>query len=81
MSQLFTSLSLRSLTLSSRIVVSPMDQYCAENGNPKLWHTMHYASLAISGAGLVVLEGTAVEDIAGSRPMTSGSTATRTKPS
>lgn len=63
MSRLFTSLTLRSLTLPNRVVVSPMDQYCAENGNPQLWHTVHYGSLAISGAGLVVLEGTAVEEI------------------
>lgn len=60
---LFTELTLRSLTLANRIVVSPMDQYCAVNGNPQLWHTMHYCSLAISGAGLVVFEGTAVEEI------------------
>ena len=63
MARLFTSLGLRGLTLQNRIVVSPMDQYCAQNGNPALWHTVHYGSLAISGAGLVVFEGTAVEDI------------------
>lgn len=61
--QLFTPLTFRGMTLSNRIAVAPMDQYCAENGNPTLWHTMHYSSLAVSGAGLVVFEGTAVEAI------------------
>lgn len=63
MAYLFSKITLRGLTLPNRIVVSPMDQYCAENGNPVLWHQMHYSSMAISGAGLVVFEGTAVEAI------------------
>lgn len=58
---LFTSFALRELTLPNRIVVSPMAQYSAgEDGRATDWHLVHYGNLAISGAGLVVVEATAV---------------------
>lgn len=60
MSRLFDSLSLRSLTLANRIMVSPMCQYSATDGNAGPWHYAHLGSLALSGAGLVCLEATAV---------------------
>lgn len=60
-SQLFTPFSLRSVTLANRIVVSPMCQYSATDGNASDWHTIHLGHLALSGAGLLVLEATAVE--------------------
>ena len=61
MSALFSPLSLRSLSLVNRIVVSPMCQYSAVNGNAQPWHLMHLGNLALSGAGLLVIEATAVK--------------------
>jgi 2,4-dienoyl-CoA reductase-like NADH-dependent reductase (Old Yellow Enzyme family) len=61
MSQLFSSFTLRSVTLANRIVVSPMCQYSAEDGKANSWHMIHLGNLALSGAGLLCLEATAVE--------------------
>ena len=60
-SPLFTPLTLRQLTLKNRIVVSPMCQYSAEDGSATDWHLLHLGSLALGGAGLLMLEATAVE--------------------
>ncbi|NYT66084.1 NADH:flavin oxidoreductase/NADH oxidase [Alcaligenaceae bacterium] len=61
MSQLFTPLTIGQQTFSNRISVSPMCQYSATDGCATAWHQMHLGMLAGSGAGLVVLEATAVE--------------------
>ncbi len=61
MSALFSPLTLRSVTLPNRIVVSPMCQYSADDGAPNAWHLIHLGTLALSGAGMLCLEGTAVE--------------------
>ncbi len=58
---LFTPASLRGLELANRIVVSPMCQYSAVEGTATDWHLVHYGGLALSGAGLVILEATHVE--------------------
>ena len=60
MPRLFDPYKLKSATLRNRIAVSPMCQYMAEDGVPGDWHRAHYASLARGGAGLVVIEATAV---------------------
>jgi 2,4-dienoyl-CoA reductase-like NADH-dependent reductase (Old Yellow Enzyme family) len=60
MSALFSPLPLRRLTLSNRIQVSPMCQYSAQDGSMTDWHLMHLGSLALSGAGLLVIEATHV---------------------
>ena len=57
---LFTSFSMRDLTIDNRIVVSPMCQYSAREGHATDWHVMHLGQMAQSGAGLVLLEATAV---------------------
>ena len=62
-SQLFTPFSLRGLTLPNRVVVSPMCQYSAHEGDATDWHRIHLGNLALSGAGLLILEATAVEPI------------------
>ncbi len=62
-SQLFTPIRLRSLELPNRIVVSPMCQYSAVDGTATEWHTAHLGQLALSGAGLLCVEATAVEPI------------------
>jgi 2,4-dienoyl-CoA reductase-like NADH-dependent reductase (Old Yellow Enzyme family) len=59
-SPLFAPLQLRELTLSNRIVVAPMCQYSASHGNVADWHLMHLGTLSHSGAGLLVVEATAV---------------------
>jgi 2,4-dienoyl-CoA reductase-like NADH-dependent reductase (Old Yellow Enzyme family) len=61
MSALFSPLTLRSVTLRNRIVVSPMCQYSAERGEASEWHMIHLGHLALSGAGLLCIEATAVE--------------------
>ncbi len=60
MSKLFSPLRLRALELPNRIQVSPMCQYSAIDGSMGDWHLMHYGSLALSGAGLLVMEATHV---------------------
>ena len=60
MSRLFSPFQLGSLTLRNRIVVPPMDQYSAVEGRASDWHRIHYGALAGSGAGLLILEATAV---------------------
>ena len=60
-SPLFEPIELGGLTLPNRIVIAPMCQYSAEDGNATDWHMMHVGQLALSGAGLLILEATAVE--------------------
>ena len=47
--------------LRNRIVISPMCQYSSKNGSPSKWHYKHILNLSSSGAGMVILESTAVE--------------------
>jgi len=60
---LFSAARLRGLSLSNRIVVSPMCQYSAVDGVPTEWHRLHLGQFALSRAGLVFVEATAVEAI------------------
>ncbi|MDQ6611947.1 MAG: NADH:flavin oxidoreductase/NADH oxidase [Gemmatimonadota bacterium] len=61
MSALFSPISLRSVSLPNRIVIAPMCQYSANEGQATDWHLMHLGQLAMSGAALLCLEATAVE--------------------
>jgi 2,4-dienoyl-CoA reductase-like NADH-dependent reductase (Old Yellow Enzyme family) len=61
MSILFSPVSIGGLTLNNRIAVAPMCQYSAENGEATDWHMMHLGHLALSGAGILFTEATAVE--------------------
>lgn len=60
-SALFQPLALRGLTLPNRIVISPMCQYSAVDGSATDWHLLHFASMMMSGAGVFIIEATAVE--------------------
>lgn len=60
-SALFSPLRIAGLELANRIVVSPMCQYSADDGCANDWHHTHLGMLANSGAGLLVVEATAVE--------------------
>ena len=58
---LFTPFRMRGLELPNRIVVSPMAQYSAADGVATDWHLMHMGSLAVSGAGLFIIEATSID--------------------
>jgi 2,4-dienoyl-CoA reductase-like NADH-dependent reductase (Old Yellow Enzyme family) len=60
MAALFEPFALRALTLSNRIIVSPMCEYSSEDGFANDWHVVHLGSRAVGGAGLVLTEATAV---------------------
>ena len=60
MSALFQPFSLKDITLRNRIAVPPMCQYMAVDGQVNDWHLSHYAGMARGGAGLVIVEATAV---------------------
>jgi len=60
MSALFQPYTLKDVTLRNRIAVPPMCQYSAVDGLANDWHLSHYASIARGGAGLVIVEATAV---------------------
>jgi 2,4-dienoyl-CoA reductase-like NADH-dependent reductase (Old Yellow Enzyme family) len=60
MSQLFSPLTIRDLTLRNRTVVAPMCQYSAVDGLLNDWHFVHLGRFAIGGFGLVILEATGV---------------------
>ncbi len=60
MSKLFSPLSLRAITVRNRVFVSPMCQYSSEEGLPTDWHLVHLGSRAVGGAGLVMVEASAV---------------------
>lgn len=60
MSSLFQPLSIRNITIKNRIVVSPMCQYAATDGFANDWHLVHLGSRAVGGAGLIIVEATAV---------------------
>jgi anthraniloyl-CoA monooxygenase len=57
---MFHPFQVRDLVLPNRIVVSPMDQYSAEEGVPGGWHLVHLGSRAVGGAGMVMTEMTCV---------------------
>ena len=60
MSTLFSALEMRSVTFRNRIFVSPMCQYSSHDGLANTWHLVHLGSRAVGGAGLVMVEATAV---------------------
>ncbi|WP_034300342.1 NADH:flavin oxidoreductase/NADH oxidase [Herbaspirillum sp. RV1423] len=60
MPALFQPFKLKDVTLRNRIAVPPMCQYQAVDGRINDWHLSHYASMARGGAGLVIVEATAV---------------------
>jgi 2,4-dienoyl-CoA reductase-like NADH-dependent reductase (Old Yellow Enzyme family) len=60
MNLLFSPLTIKSVTLKNRIVVSPMCQYSSEDGFANDWHLVHLGSRAIGGAALIIMEATAV---------------------
>ena len=72
MSPLFSSFTIRGLTLKNRIVVSPMCQYSSQDGMPTDWHLVHLGSRATGGASMVMVEATAVSPAGRISPGDSG---------
>src|SRR5664279_3924441 len=60
MSKLFEPFEIGPLRLANRIVIAPMCQYSASEGSAVDWHLIHLGHLALSGAGLLIVEATAV---------------------
>jgi 2,4-dienoyl-CoA reductase-like NADH-dependent reductase (Old Yellow Enzyme family) len=60
-SALFSPLSIGPVLLKNRIAIAPMAQYSANDGCASDWHLQHLMTLAMSGAGLVMVESSAVE--------------------
>jgi 2,4-dienoyl-CoA reductase-like NADH-dependent reductase (Old Yellow Enzyme family) len=62
--KLFTKLKISSpsngLMLANRIVVAPMCQYSSKDGNATDWHLFHWSNMLNSGAGVFIIEATAV---------------------
>jgi NADPH2 dehydrogenase len=63
MSALFSPIKLRDLALPNRIMVAPMCQYSAVDGEANDWHFTHINMLALSGAAMFCIEATHVEAI------------------
>ena len=63
MSKLFSPITIRGETIPNRVFVSPMCQYSSEteDGQPGIWHNIHYGTRAVGGAGLVMIEATSVQ--------------------
>src|SRR6266540_1111983 len=69
---LFTPLKLRGITLPNRIAVSPMCMYSAHDGALTDWHLVHLGQFALRGAGLIIVEATAVTPQGRISPQDSG---------
>ncbi len=72
MATLFTPLRLRNVEFRNRVFVSPMCQYSSHDGVPTDWHMVHLGSRAIGGAGLVIVEASAVSPDGRITPYDSG---------
>jgi 2,4-dienoyl-CoA reductase-like NADH-dependent reductase (Old Yellow Enzyme family) len=72
MSKLFSPFTLRELTFRNRVFVSPMCQYSSEDGLANDWHLVHLGSRAVGGAGLVMVEASAVSPEGRISPADSG---------
>jgi len=60
--KLFESLQLGSLNLRNKIIIAPMCQYSAtDDGEITYWHEQQWANYALSGAGLCIIEASAVQ--------------------
>lgn len=69
---LFSPLKIKSIEFKNRVWLSPMCQYSSREGHPTDWHFVHLGSRAVGGAGLVVVEATAVSPVGRISPDDSG---------
>lgn len=62
MSKLYSNIKIKEKIIKNRTVMAPMCMYQAENdGIAKQFHLTHYLSRAIGGAGMIIIEATAIE--------------------
>lgn len=59
-SSLFEPVKIGSLNIPNRLVIPPMCQYSAVDGKATDWHLIHIGQMAVSGAGLFIIEATGV---------------------
>ncbi len=57
---IFKKTQINKITLKNRVIIGPMCQYSAINGKPSAWHFKHLKYLSKLGAGLLMIESTAV---------------------
>ncbi|MBO55262.1 MAG: oxidoreductase [Dehalococcoidia bacterium] len=74
MSKLFSSIQMRGEVIPNRVFVSPMCQYSCdtEDGKCNTWHVVHLGTRAVGGAGLVMIEATAVQPVGRITPWDAG---------
>ena len=48
------------MTFPNRVVVTPMCQYCADDGHAADWHLAHHGRFSLGGVGGALVEATAV---------------------
>ncbi|WP_294081650.1 NADH:flavin oxidoreductase/NADH oxidase [Proteiniphilum sp. UBA5384] len=60
MNNLFSPIKIGNIELNNRIVIPPMCQYSAGEGQANEWHLVHYGNLAMSGAALLIIEATGI---------------------
>lgn len=60
MARLFEPWKIKDVTAKNRICVSPMCQYSTPDGLAGDWHMVHLGSRAVGGAGVVMVEASAV---------------------
>jgi 2,4-dienoyl-CoA reductase-like NADH-dependent reductase (Old Yellow Enzyme family) len=58
--KVFTPLKIRGLTLQNRIMLSPLCQYSAVDGQHTSWHFAHLGGIISRGPGLAIVEATSV---------------------
>ena len=80
MSSLFSPLTVRGVTFRNRAWVAPMCQYTSRDGHPTDWHLVHLGALARGGAGLVIMEATAVTPDGRISPQDAGNLVRRAGP-
>lgn len=62
--KLFEPLTIKNITLKNRLIVAPMCIFSAsKDGKPNSLHLIHYGNLALRGAGLIIVEATAVQEV------------------
>ena len=57
---LFQPFTLRRVIFPNRVIVSPMCQYCADDGFANEWHYAHHGRFALGGVGGAVVEASGV---------------------
>ena len=62
MENLYSKFKLKDMTLRNRIVMPPMCMYSSDDSGEVMdWHLNHYETRSVGGAGLIIIEATAVE--------------------